>query len=384
MALEYMHQQGILHLNLNAQNIFLRADGQLLVAEAGLVRMLAPQIPGPTSATSQQSFELENGSPLLRDRRGKALYGLSLASAPAPELLLGQSPDTATDVYALGALLYYLLTGHRVMRGSTLADITNQHLNAAVPSLNLWRQDLPMELDRLLSSAMTKNLARRPRYPGELANACAGILAPSEERRKAFGVPSALPVSPAPSSTPALPLHSVPGAVLSRRRVMTLIAASGGVTVAAGVAVWVAGHSGGSAAPVANSGNASTVASTATSASPQVTTGASSPPGHSGKVVAQTADIPLNSAKTFPIANSNNPGVLIHLQNNRFVAFNSTCTHAGCAVAYNRQNHLLECPCHGASFDPVRNAAVVGGPAPSPLAAIAIMVNRDGTITTGA
>jgi thiosulfate dehydrogenase [quinone] large subunit len=168
---------------------------------------------------------------------------------------------------------------------------------------------------------------------------------------------------------------------LSRRRALTLLAAGGGVA-ATGIAAWLIAHNTHGAAPGAASiGSSSTPNATASSGSQGNASGSGSS-GHAGTVIANTADVPLNSAKTFPIANSNNPGVLIHLQNNRFVAFNSTCTHAGCAVSYNQQSHLLECPCHSATFDPARDAAVTGGPAPSPLTAIAITVNSDGTITT--
>jgi len=101
----------------------------------------------------------------------------------------------------------------------------------------------------------------------------------------------------------------------------------------------------------------------------------------SGTVIARIADLPINRASTFTMPNSKDPGVLIHLPDDRFVAFSSICTHMGCRVGYNSTSKRLECPCHDAIFDPTSNAEVVAGPAPRPLAPINIHVNADGTIT---
>jgi serine/threonine protein kinase/nitrite reductase/ring-hydroxylating ferredoxin subunit len=366
-ALEYAHQQAVLHRDLTTDCIFIRQDGTLLVADFGVIRML------------------DIGSRFNTPDIRKGVYGMNEASAPAPEQIRGQTIDTYTDVYALGAVLYRMLTGHRVYRGKTREEMIQLHLQAPIPSLTLWRNDLPIALDDVIARAMAKEPSQRYLHPGEVANAYHQIVAPHDTQRVPFFI--------APASTKQFgqsqevisgsvqhaqggdgrqggdnvrdrqSMQSVP---ISRRRALTFIAAGGGVAVAVfAVAAFGRNYLVGNTSPAVTQ-----VANT---------TGASS----NGQVLAHTSDIPLNSAKAFPISGHNNPGLIIHLADGHFVAFDSTCTHAGCAVNYSQQDKLLECPCHGAEFDPAKNAAVVQGPALTPLASLKISVHADGTITQG-
>jgi len=384
-ALEYAHEHAILHRNLTTDCIFVKSDGNLVVADFGMMRML----------------ELSRS-----DTDRNLLYGTAASNSPAPEQLQGMPADTYTDVYASGAVLYRMLTGHRVFRGQTREELVQQHLQFPVPPLSMWRRDLPAEVDSLIARAMAKEPTQRFRQPGTFANVYHQVVAPNDTVRQPFistPAPATQPQSqPAQGerimvgagdpaweagNAPALERDhkrpyvrpaasaSVRGqAAISRRRALTLIGAGvGTAAVITGVALFASHYLAGTTSPTATIGN---------SPSSTTSTTGNKPPAQGGTVLARTADVPLNSAKTFPIANSPNPGVLVHLPDNRFVAFNSTCTHAGCAVSYNPGDKLLECPCHQAAFDPAKGAAVVAGPAPSPLAAIHISVNANGTITT--
>jgi Rieske Fe-S protein len=63
----------------------------------------------------------------------------------------------------------------------------------------------------------------------------------------------------------------------------------------------------------------------------------------------------------------------VHLDSGDFVAYSAVCTHQGCTVAY--RNGQLACPCHGSIFDPANGAAVVSGPARSPLPEVPVEVS---------
>jgi len=363
-ALEYAHQQAVLHSNLTTDCIFIHQDGNVLVADFGAMHML-------------QAGMRFNGSDIR-----KVAYGMNEASSPAPEQILGQAVDTYTDVYALGAVLYRMLTGHRAFKGNTLEEIFRLHLQAPVPSLTLWRNDLPKALDGVIARAMAKEPAQRYLHPGELANAYHQIIAPQDTQRVPFVTNQGENLmqgrgKPRPYiSGNEGDRGSMQSAPISRRRALGFIAAGGGVAAAVlAVALFSKNYLSGNTAPVSSSSTNSSPANTPIANQ----TGSSS----QGNVLAHTSAIPSNSAQTFPIAGQENPGIIVHLNDGRFVAFDSTCTHAGCAVIYSQQDKLLECPCHSAEFDPAKNAAVVQGPATTPLATIKITVNADGTITKG-
>lgn len=101
-----------------------------------------------------------------------------------------------------------------------------------------------------------------------------------------------------------------------------------------------------------------------------------------GTAIATASQVPVNSATSFTVPSNGDPGVLVHLTNGNFVAFDATCTHAGCPVQYDPSSKLLLCPCHGAAFDPSQSAAVVQGPTDMPLTSVAVHVDSaSGSIT---
>lgn len=102
----------------------------------------------------------------------------------------------------------------------------------------------------------------------------------------------------------------------------------------------------------------------------------------STSAIAKVSSVPTNNAASFTIPSSGDPGILVHLNNGQFVAYDALCTHAGCQVEYDPTQQLIVCPCHGAEYDPAKAAAVVAGPAPTPLSPVAIHVDSaTGAIT---
>ncbi len=100
-----------------------------------------------------------------------------------------------------------------------------------------------------------------------------------------------------------------------------------------------------------------------------------------GSVIVALANLPVGTAHNFTVANGD-PAVVIRTGEKAVSAFDAICTHQGCQVAYDTVSKTLLCPCHGSQFDPLAHAAVLAGPAPTPLAEIKVKIDGTNVVLT--
>ncbi|MEU4605672.1 serine/threonine-protein kinase [Kribbella sp. NPDC023972] len=134
------HRQGIVHRDVKASNLLLADDGTVKVADFGIVRFLHD-----TTTTLTSTGQIVGTSHYL-----------------APERVLGRPAEPPSDVYALGCVLYQLVTGHPPFMGEAPASIMYQHVqNEPVPPSDL-RPELAGELEDLIFWMLDKDPLRRP------------------------------------------------------------------------------------------------------------------------------------------------------------------------------------------------------------------------------
>lgn len=153
-ALDAAHAKGIIHRDLKPGNVLFDQYGNAFLSDFGIAR--------------------------LAQSSGATLTGGNILGTPAymsPEQVQGDKEiDGRSDIYAMGVILYQMLTGFAPYQATTPARVMMMHILEPVPQILQAKKDLPAALQTVISKAMAKEPTDRYNTAAEMATALDGIL----------------------------------------------------------------------------------------------------------------------------------------------------------------------------------------------------------------
>jgi serine/threonine-protein kinase len=214
LALGYAHREGVIHRDLKPENILL-SEGQALVADFGVAKALAA---GSESRLTETGMAV--GTPAYM----------------SPEQAGGGQVDGRSDIYALGCVLYEMLTGEPPFSGPTPQALLAKRILEPVPHVRTLRESVPEPLEQAITRALAKAPADRFASATEFAQAlqpttAAPIATPAGHSVAVHG--RAGPRMPVAAMALAIGLLIGLGVLFARRRIHGGIEETGGAKVLA-------------------------------------------------------------------------------------------------------------------------------------------------------
>ena len=139
-ALASAHRNGLIHRDVKPENVLIADDGRVKVADFGLAKAISAE----TQHTATQGVLIGTVSYL------------------APELVVDGRADARADVYAVGVVLYELLTGVKPHEGETPIQVAYKHVHHDVPPPSERVPELPAYVDALVARATARDRSLRP------------------------------------------------------------------------------------------------------------------------------------------------------------------------------------------------------------------------------
>jgi len=173
-GLDAIHRAGYVHRDVKPQNVLLDEAGHAYLSDFGLAK-----------------------DALATTGRTNSGQWVGTIDYVAPEQIRGQRVDARTDVYALGAVLYFMVTGHVPFERHGDEAKLWAHLTQDPPRPSTLRPELPAELDAVVEQALAKDPAQRQVSAGDLGRAARAAArgSPPGETRIAAERTNALPVT---------------------------------------------------------------------------------------------------------------------------------------------------------------------------------------------
>ncbi|MFN2516591.1 MAG: protein kinase [Pyrinomonadaceae bacterium] len=150
-ALAVAHAAGIIHRDIKPENIMVRRDGYIKLLDFGLAKLTEPK--GSTTDTQAPTKAMVNTA---------AGTVMGTANYMSPEQAKGTHVDERTDLWSLGAVVYEMVTGSLPFAGKTPTETISLILQKEPAPLMRYTHEVPAELERIVTKALTKD--REERY----------------------------------------------------------------------------------------------------------------------------------------------------------------------------------------------------------------------------